>query len=356
MAINSLPLSDAPVTHRELILPKARMPWALIAFLLVIAFGVLPLIGADYLFEAILTPFLILALAALGLNLLTGYAGQLSLGTAAFMAVGAYAAYNLELRLPNLPLLASLFLSGLATAAVGLVFGVPSLRLRGFYLAISTLAAQFFLQWVFTNFGWFSNYSASGVISAPPLRIAGASFDTPVGRYLLVLAIVTVLTVVALRLVRAPVGRNLIAVRDNEVAARVIGVRVLRTKLFAFTVSSFYVGVAGALWAFAYLRTIEPHGFDLARSFQVLFMVIIGGIASVRGAFLGAAFISVMPLLLSRLGNALIGGAVDAGTIEIVGKIIIGLLIIAFLIAEPSGLSALIDRLAARLGRGRHRI
>ena len=325
-------------------------PWLAPLGLLAVGLLVLPLVGSDYLFDAVLTPFLVLSLAALGLNLLTGYAGQLSLGTAAFMAVGAYAAYNLELRVPGMPLVGSFLLGGLVAALVGLVFGVPSLRLRGFYLAVSTLAAQFFLQWCFTKFGWFSNYSASGVISAPPLEIAGFAVSGPVGRYLLVLAIVAVLTIVAIRLVRSPLGRNFIAVRDNEVAARIIGVPVLRVKLLAFTISSFYVGVAGALWAFAYLRTIEPHGFDLTRSFQILFMIMIGGIASIRGAFLGAAFISIMPLLLSRLGNYLVGGAVDAGTIEIVEKIIVGVLIIAFLIAEPRGLSALLDRISTRLG------
>ena len=262
-----------------------------------------------------------------------------------------YAAYNLELRVPGLPLLASFLLAGVVTAAVGLVFGMPSLRLRGFYLAVSTLAAQFFLQWLFTNFGWFSNYSASGVISAPPLQVAGLNLNSPVGRYLLVLSIVTALTVLVVRLVRAPIGRSFIAVRDHEVAARIIGVPVLPVKLLAFTVSSFLIGIAGALWSFTYLRTIEPHGFDLTRSFQILFMIIIGGTASIRGAFLGAAFISVLPLLLSRAGNLLVGGIIDAGTIEIVEKILVGLLIIAFLIVEPAGLSALIDRLAARLGR-----
>lgn len=349
MASSSLPLPAAAALAQGL---RARRPGSWIApiLLLTVAFGLLPLIGADYLFEAILTPFLVLSLAALGLNLLTGYAGQLSLGSAAFMAVGAYAAYNLELRVPGLPLLASFFLGGLVAAGVGLVFGVPSLRLRGFYLAVSTLAAQFFLQWSLTKFGWFSNYSASGVISAPPLQIGGLDLNTPIGRYLLVLSIVTVLTIVAIRLVSSPLGREFIAVRDNEVAAKIIGVPVLRVKLFAFTVSSFYIGVAGALWAFAYLRTIEPHGFDLSRSFQILFMIIIGGIASIRGAFLGAAFISVMPLLLSRLGNYLVGGVVDSGMVEILEKIIVGVLIIAFLIAEPKGLSALIDRLSAKLG------
>lgn len=348
---SSLSLPTVAATAPDLLGQPQRVAWLPIALLLAVAFGVLPLLGADYLFEAILTPFLVLALAALGLNLLTGYAGQLSLGTAAFMAVGAYAAYNLELRVPGMPLIASFLLGGLVAAAVGLVFGVPSLRLRGFYLAVSTLAAQFFLPWLLTKFGWFSNYSASGVISAPPLHLGPLDLNTPVSRYLLVLSIVTVLTVVAARLVASPLGRNFIAVRDNEVAAKVIGVPVLRVKLLAFTISSFYVGVAGALWAFAYLRTIEPHGFDLSRSFDILFMIIIGGTASIRGSFLGAAFISILPLVLSRFGNYLVGGAVDSGTIEIVEKIIIGLLIIGFLIAEPRGLSALLDRASAKVGR-----
>lgn len=348
---SSLSLPAAAATAPALLGQPQRMAWLPIALLLAVVFGVLPLLGADYLFEAILTPFLVLALAALGLNLLTGYAGQLSLGTAAFMAVGAYAAYNLELRVPGMPLIASFLLGGLVAAVVGLMFGVPSLRLRGFYLAVSTLAAQFFLPWLLTKFGWFSNYSASGVISAPPLHISPLDLNTPVSRYLLVLSIVTVLTVVAVRLVGSPLGRNFIAVRDNEVAAKVIGVPVLRVKLLAFTISSFYVGVAGALWAFAYLRTIEPHGFDLSRSFDILFMIIIGGTASIRGSFLGAAFISILPLVLSRFGNYLVDGAVDSGTIEIVEKIIIGLLIIGFLIAEPRGLSALLDRASARLVR-----
>jgi branched-chain amino acid transport system permease protein len=136
------------------------------AGILLIAFVLVPLIGNDYWFSAILIPFLILSLAALGLNILTGYAGQLSLGSAAFMAVGAFAAYNLMLRVPHLPLLASFFLAGLVTAAVGLVFGLPSLRIKGFYLAVTTLAAQFIIEWVLTKFGWFSNYNPSGVFSA----------------------------------------------------------------------------------------------------------------------------------------------------------------------------------------------
>lgn len=320
-----------------------------IAGVLVVAFGIVPFVGTGYLFEAILTPFLALSLAALGLNLLTGYAGQVSLGSAAFMAVGAFAAYNFNLRIPELPFLASLVLAGVTAAAVGLVFGLPSLRLRGFYLAVSTLAAQFFVQWALTKFSWFSNGSPSGVINAPPLTVFGLDLGSPVGRYLFSLSVVTVLTIVAVRLVRSQTGRNFIAIRDQETAARIIGVPVLRTKLVAFAVSSFFIGVAGVLWAFAYLRTVEPAGFNLDRSFQILFIIIIGGLASIRGAFFGAAFIVVFPLVLSRAGQAVFGGVFDSGVLEMSQRIVLGALIIIFLIAEPAGLAALFDRLKTRL-------
>ncbi|MBV8698606.1 branched-chain amino acid ABC transporter permease [Bradyrhizobium sp.] len=315
----------------------------------VVAIGAVPLVGSDYLMDAVLTPFLALALAAVGLNLLTGYAGQVSLGSAAFLAVGAYAAYNFSLRLPALPLLLDLVLAGTIAAAVGIMFGLPSLRLRGFYLAVSTLAAQFFVQWALTKFGWFSNDNPSGVIDAPVLRIGSVTFTSAAGRYLFSLGVVTVATLLTLRLLRSQTGRNFIAVRDHEVAAKVIGVPVLRTKLLAFGLSSFLIGVAGVLWAFAYLRTVEPAGFNLDRSFQILFIIIIGGLASLRGAFVGAAFIVVFPLLLSRVGAALLGSLFDSGVLEMSQRIVIGTLIITFLIAEPRGLIALWDRGWARL-------
>lgn len=325
--------------------------WAWPIAILVFAYGVLPFIGSSYLFEAILTPFLALSLAAVGLNVLTGYAGQLSLGTAAFMAVGAFATYNFNLRVEGLPLLVSILLGGISAAAIGIVFGLPSLRLRGFYLAVSTLAAQFFVQWALTKFGWFSNYNPSGVIDAPPLFIFGIPFDGAVGRYLFALTIVTALTLLAWLLVNTQTGHNFIAVRDNELAARVTGVPVLRTKLIAFGISSFIVGVAGVLWAFAYLRTVEPHGFNLDRSFQILFIIIIGGLASIRGAFLGAALIVVFPLVLSRVGSFLLGDIFDSGALDMSQRIVLGALIIFFLIAEPDGLDALWERLRTWVAR-----
>lgn len=319
--------------------------------ILLAAYGIVPLVADQYVIESLLLPFLSLSLAAVGLNLLTGSAGQLSLGTAAFMAVGAYGAYNVVLRLPWVPMLLAFVLGGIAAAAIGIVFGLPSLRLRGFYLAVSTLAAQFFVQWVFTKFSWFSNDNTSGVITAPQLRAFGLVFSEPTARYLFCLTVVLLLGLAAERLLATTTGKHFIAIRDNELAARIIGVPVLKTKITAFALSSFIIGVAGALWAFAYIRTVEPHGFNLDRSFQILFIIIIGGLGSIRGSFLGAAFIVVLPLVLSRLGSAIFGGIFDSGVVEMCQRMIIGVLIILFLILEPDGLAAVGRRLGPTLRR-----
>jgi branched-chain amino acid transport system permease protein len=322
-----------------------------ITALVVFAFGLVPFVGNDYWFSAVLIPFLVLSLAGLGLNLLTGYAGQLSLGSAAFMAVGAFATYNFQLRLPGIPLPVSLLLGGLTAAAVGVTFGLPSLRIKGFYLIVSTLAAQFFVEWAFTRFGWFSNHNASGVISAPPLVILGHDFGSPSGRYLLTLIVVVALTLAAWNLVRSETGRRFMAVRDRDTAAAVMGIPILQTKLTAFAVSSFYCGVAGALWAFTYVGTVEPHGFDLGRSFQILFIVIIGGLGSVAGAFVGAAFLIFLPLAMDNLSVSVFAGRFDPGTLQNAQKIIFGVVIIVFLIKEPEGLVQLWRTARVRLVR-----
>lgn len=315
--------------------------------LLLLAFVGVPYLGNDYWFSAILIPFLVLSLAGLGLNLLTGYAGQLSLGSAAFMAVGAFATYNVELRL-GLPLLLSIALGGVTAALVAVLFGLPSLRIKGFYLLVSTLAAQFFVTWALTKFSWFSNNSASGVISAPRLEILGVDFTSPVGRYLLTLGVVVVLFWLGKNLVRSELGRNWMAVRDMDTAAAVIGIPLLKTKLLAFAISGFFLGIAGALWAFTYLGTVEPHGFDLNRSFQILFIIIIGGLGSILGNFLGAAFIVLFPVLLSNLAALLPAGLIDAGQIENLQKMAFGALIIVFLVKEPEGLARLWQKFRER--------
>jgi branched-chain amino acid transport system permease protein len=324
----------------QAIFPIPQDRWGVIVVLM-IAFVIVPLTASDYWLGAILVPFLILSLAALGLNILTGYCGQLSLGSAAFMAVGAFAAYNLELRLPEIPLLIDFILAGVIAAGVGIVFGIPSLRIKGFYLAVATLAAQFFIEWVLTKFGWFSNYSPSGVITAQKMVILGFAFDTALRKYLLVLAIVAVLALMAKNMVRSEIGRAWMAVRDMDVAAEVIGIRMMKTKLMAFAISSFYCGVAGALWAFAYLGSVDAQAFDLHRSFQILFMIIVGGMGSILGSFIGAAFIVLLPIFLNLTAHALFGEAVRPDLLSNLELIVFGSLIILFLVVEPLGLARL---------------
>ena len=316
---------------------------AVVAFL-VIAFAVVPFVATPYLFTGILIPFLILSLAALGLNILTGYAGQLSLGTAAFMAVGAFATYNFMLRVPGMPILVAFALSGVVAALVGILFGLPSLRIRGLYLAVATLAAQFFIVWFLTRVGWITNYSTSGVITAQPIVILGYTFSAPAAKYLLVLSIVSLLALAAKNMARGNVGRQWMAVRDMDVAAEVIGIRLMRAKLLAFAVSSFYCGVAGALFAYAFLGTVEPEAFNLDLSFRILFMVIIGGVGSVLGSFMGAAFVTLMPVVLSvtvRFLDSMLGLRIAESTISNLELMVFGALIIFFLIAEPHGLARL---------------
>ena len=327
----------------QALLPIRQDRYAMLV-ILAIAFVGVPMFAGDYWLTAILIPFLVFSLATLGLNILTGYAGQLSLGSAAFMAVGAVAAYNFQLRIPGMPMLLSFLLGGVTAALVGMVFGLPSLRIKGFYLAVATLAAQFFIPWLVTKVGWFSNYSASGVISAQPIEILGVPFDTPLRKYLLVLAIVALLALLAKNMVRSAIGRAWMAVRDMDVAAEVIGIRILRTKLTAFAVSSFYCGVAGALYAFAYLGNVEPDGFNLELSFRILFMVIIGGVGSILGSFLGAAFITLMPIFLEVVLaelNAAFNLNLDPGVTSMAQLLVFGGLIIFFLIVEPHGLARL---------------
>ena len=315
-----------------------------VVLLLIAAFVVMPLAASNYWFNAILIPFLIFSLAAIGLNILTGYAGQLSLGSAAFMAVGAYAAYNFQVRVEGMPILVSFMLAGLTSAGVGILFGLPSLRIKGFYLAVATLAAQFFIVWCLTKFPYLSNNSSSGVISVPGIEILGIKFDAPQERYLLVLAIVALLALVAKNMVRSTTGRAWMAVRDMDVAAEVIGIRLMHTKLLAFAISSFYCGVAGALYAFCYLGSVEPDGFSLDLSFKILFMIIVGGVGSILGSFLGAAFILLLPIFLDIFLpwlSALLQLPFDGATVSHIQLMVFGALIMFFLIVEPHGLARL---------------
>ena len=303
-----------------------------------------PLVADEYWLQAVLIPLAIYALAALGLNLLTGYAGQVSLGTGGFMAVGAYAAFKLTTAFPGLNILIVFVLAGLVAAAVGIVFGIPSLRIKGFYLAVATLAAQFFLIWLFNKVAWFTNYASSGTITAPPRTVVGVMVTGPQAsapvRYVVALGVVAVFALVAKNLVRGRVGRSWMAIRDRDIAAEIIGVRPLRTKLLAFAVSSFYCGVAGAEFVFLYLGSAETLAFDITLSFLVLFMVIIGGLGSILGSFLGAAFIVLVPIFLTNAPHHL-GLVMPVALQKQIELMVFGALIIFFLIVEPHGLARL---------------
>jgi len=316
-----------------------------IAVILALAYVAIPLVASNYWLSTIMLPFLIFSLAALGLNILTGYAGQLSLGTGGFMACGAFAAYKLATAFPELHIVVVFALAGVITAGVGILFGIPSLRIKGFYLAVATLAAQFFLIWLFNRLPWFTNYSPSGVITAPPRAVFGDVFvtgaqATPIAKYLFVLTLVAVLALAAKNMTRCKIGRSWMAIRDMDIAAEIMGIRPLTAKLSAFAISSFYCGVAGALWSFIYTSSVEALAFEISRSFQILFMIIIGGLGSILGSFLGAAFIVLLPIFLSN-APAMIGIAMDVDLITHLEFMIFGALIIFFLIVEPHGLARL---------------
>jgi branched-chain amino acid transport system permease protein len=311
-----------------------------IAVLLGLAIVAVPLLASEYLMRAVLVPFLILSLAALGLNILVGYCGQISLGTGAFMAVGAYAAYNFQVRIDGMPVIASLLLGGVFATIVGVLFGIPSLRIKGLYLAVATLAAQFFVDWAFLRIRWFTHDSPSGSVSVAGLSVFGYSIESPAQKYVFCLAFVLVFAVLAKNLVRGAIGREWMAIRDMDVAAAVIGIRPVYSKLTAFAVSSFIVGVAGGLWAFVHLGSWEPAAFSIDRSFQLLFMIIIGGLGSIMGSFFGAAFIIVLPIVLDNLPEWF-GIPLDTAMASHLTFMIFGSLIVFFLIVEPRGLAQL---------------
>ncbi|MEM6322682.1 MAG: branched-chain amino acid ABC transporter permease [Pseudomonadota bacterium] len=326
---------------------------------LAVAFGIIPFVINDYWANAILLPFLIYAIAAIGLNILTGYCGQVSLGTGGFMAVGAYACYKfmtgldiylmqdgewVRYALPPINIFFSVILAGLVTAFVGLLFGLPSLRIKGFYLAVATLAAQFFLVWLFNKWSWTYNYSASGQISAPTRGVFGFEITgptaSPAAAYLFCLVFVVALAWLARNLTRGATGRRWMAIRDMDIAAEIIGVNPLGAKLTAFAVSSFFVGISGALFFAVYLGAAEAgDSFGIQKSFLVLFMIIIGGLGSIFGSFAGAAFLVLLPVVLKNLLVGTLGWSTDlAAHLEF---IIVGALIVLFLIAEPHGIAQL---------------
>jgi branched-chain amino acid transport system permease protein len=315
-----------------------------LAVVLAAAFIVVPFVASNFVMDSLLTPVLVLSLAAMGLNLVTGYTGLLSLGTGGFMGVGAYACYKLTVAFPDANIVLLMLVSGLFAAAVGTLFGLPSLRIKGLYLAVATLAAQFFLSWCFIRVPWLYNYNVSAAIEVPTRAVFGIPVTgptaTPATRYLVALAIVVMMTLLASNLIRGRIGRMWMAVRDMDIAAELMGIKLYQTKLLAFAVSSFYCGVAGAMMAFLWLGSAESESFSINQSFLVLFMVIIGGLGSLIGNFFGAALIWGLPVLM-RFVPGLFGLSLRAATVEHLTFMILGALIIFFLIVEPNGLARL---------------
>ncbi len=344
----------------QAIFPLVQDRW-FVGLLLLAAYILPTAFLGQYWFDAILIPFLIFSMAALGLNILVGYCGQISLGTGGFMAVGAYASYKLTtVFFPDLGMIFIFLLSGLVAAAVGVLFGLPSLRIKGFYLAVATLAAQFFLTWLFNKVPWFYNYNSNGTIESPPRTLFGTIMEpgglferlsflnplvtspraAPSTKYLFALTLVIVFALIAKNLVRGRIGRSWMAIRDMDIAAELIGIRPMQTKLLAFAISSFYCGVAGAMLLNLYLNSVETQAFAINVSFDVLFMVIIGGLASIMGSFLGAGFIVLMPIFLTNFLPA-IGLPVDTATQKHIEQMLFGGLMIFFLIVEPHGFARL---------------
>ncbi len=325
------------------VFPILQDKLAIIA-MLVIAYVVIPMAGNDFFITTVMIPFLVFTLATIGLNILVGYTGQLSLGTGAFMGVGAYSCYKLTTIFPDVNIIIMVLLSGFFAAGVGILFGLPSLRIKGFYLAVTTLAAQFFLEWAFIRIPWLYNYNDSGAIEVPQREgfgviLSGAAAQ-PVTRYLVVLSIVLFMTWIASNLIRGRIGRSWMMIRDMDIAAELMGVRPLYAKLSAFAVSSFYCGVAGAMGVFFWLGAAEVESFDINHSFLFLFMAIIGGLGSLIGCYMGAAFIWILPIIIRALPGAL-GLDINAATVEHINFMMIGGMIIFFLIVEPHGLARL---------------
>ncbi len=306
---------------------------------------------SEYFLSAHVIPILAVGLATVGLNILTGLTGQLSLGTAGFMCVGAFGTFNLMLRLPEdyMSLPVALLSSGIFSGIVGVIFGLPAIRIKGFYLLVSTLAAQYFVWWFFNTYTYFLNYTSSGVVAIPPSMydywglgdFFGVDMQGYPARYILALVLCIGLTYFAKNLLRSNTGRNFMSVRDRDIAASVMGISVPKTKLIAFFISCFYCGVAGGIYSFLYIGNVDLMIYEIDRSFTILFMIIIGGLGSISGSWLGAIFVYEFPILFTLLSDALFKGALNTAVVENVSNMVYGIFIIGLLIREPGGLAAL---------------
>ncbi len=319
-------------------LPIAR--WAVAGVALLFAV-VLPSLLHEY-YLSIINLVLIAIVGALGLNILVGYTGQISVGHAAFMSVGAYTAANLAVRL-DLPFWITLPAGGLMAALIGAIVGIPSLRIKGLYLAIATLAGQLIIEWTINHVPAISG-GAQASIEVPRPTLFGTELKTQGQLYFFLLFFAALAIVATLNLVRSRIGRAFVAIRDQDIAAEIIGINIYRYKLLSFAISSFYAGVCGVLYTY-YLGIANYEQFQIVVSIDYLAMIIIGGLGSVLGSILGAIFVTMLPIVIRWIvegfGSYFFTASELAGVSSSARLIVFGSLIIFFLVVEPEGLNRL---------------
>jgi branched-chain amino acid transport system permease protein len=290
-------------------------------------------------------PWLVFSAAALSLTLLMGIAGQLHVGFAAVMAIGAYA--SIHLVQGGVPFGLALVIAGVLAAVIGCIFGASALRVKGLYLVMATLAMQYLVDWVIMNVSAISG-GAVATLQTPHVRFLGVPLESLNARYYFVLAWAVLITLLLLNIKRTSLGRALVAVRDKDFAAAVIGVNIFKYKLLAFFVSSFLGGVTGAILAFCYYRAITPQQFNFDVSVQLVAMVLVGGLGSTIGAFLGAGVVLLAPIVLTNMVSAMADAGWFSISIDLLAHIplmLYGALIMFFLLFEPLGLAKIYDNL-----------
>jgi branched-chain amino acid transport system permease protein len=323
-------LKESYAADAALLDSRTQHIWLTVLALLLVVF---PFVADQYwLYLACLVA--INVASATGLNILTGYTGLVSLGQAGFMGLGAYTVAVLELRLGT-PLLLNLFAGGVVAMAGGIVVGVPSLRVKGLYLAISTIAASFILHSIFAN--WSLTGGTAG-LTVPPARFFGIVLETNFRLYWLIVPITILMIAGAANLFRTRIGRAFIAIRDRDISAEVLGIPLLRYKLLSFALSSFYAGIAGGLWAY-FFRVVTPESFPLLMSIFFLAAIIVGGMGTILGGIMGAIFMTMVPELLKLIVGWLPLAADAALILSPVRIIVFGALIVGFLVFEPHGLA-----------------
>ncbi len=319
-------------------LPVARWTVAALAAVFII---LVPLTVGEY-HISIINLILIAVVGALGLNILVGYTGQISIGHGAFMSVGAYTAANLITRL-DAPFWLALPAGGAMAALIGAVVGIPSLRIKGLYLAIATLAAQLIIEWTINHVPWISG-GIQASIEVPRPTFFGIQLRTQAQLYLFLMTFVVIAIVATMNLMRSRIGRAFIAIRDQDIAAEIIGIDIFRFKLWAFAISSFYAGVTGVLYTY-YLGIANYEQFQIGVSIDYLAMIIIGGLGSVLGSIFGAIFVTLLPIatrwVLEGVGGFFFSTADLLNIIPNLRLILFGGLIIVFLALEPEGLARL---------------